>query len=304
MRTILLAVLLVLASLVVSASAEASTGPQACIGAPADNPTALYPETRQFVDGQSWWTQAGDLEPRHLHVGACIPEREQLSGTIHFDVKVQLHANPGKVTYVALVWEGPSGDTTYQSVNPAWTCPTLGNCAFWKSFDIPASTWTNSGLEGFRLRATARQPDGKEMRASLNFQNYVNNGKSVGNVTRMPYLRGKGWYTGLNYCEAAARTDLAPLPDAPLTGVWSPWIRQIDHGTDDANPTHHDIRLDPNIHGGIPGTFLVDAAGSRDGPISVDTDTLEAGRHTLFSKTDCETSAGLNSGVLVVPFVK
>lgn len=286
MRFLLIAVLLLL----LPSTAQAAGDPNTCVG---------YPETRQFVDGQSWWEQSGDAEPRHLHIGACIPEREQLSGTIHIDAKVQLHANPGKVTYVAIVWESSGGDHTYTSVNPGWTCPNLADCTFFKAFDIPVSAWDKSGLNGIRLRATAKQPDGKEMRASLNFQSYINNGKSLSNMTRMPYLRGKGWYTGLNYCEAALRTDVTPLPDSPVTSPWGPWIRQTDHGSTDANPTHHDVRLDPDIHAGIPGTFLVDGVGARDGVVSV----AATGPHKLFSKTDCTTSAGTNSGVLVVPFV-
>lgn len=286
---------LVAATLAMSGTASAAS----CMGAPADNPSASYPEAREFVDGQSWWQQTGDVEPRHLHIGACLPEREQMSGTIHIDAKVQMHANPGQITYVAIVWENSSGDTTYKSVNPGWKCPNLANCAFWQSFDIPVSAWPTSGLGGLRLRATAKQPDGKEMRASLNWQTYINNGKSRSDMTRMPYLRGKGWYTGLNYCEAAYRSDVTPLPDTAVSMPWAPWIRQIDHGSTDANPTHYDIRLDPDIHNGVPGTFLADGAPSRDGTISV---TAAPGPHKLMAKTDCQTSAGVNSGVLVVPF--
>jgi len=294
--------LAMMACALLPATAGASPGPQACIGAPADNPAATYPETRSFVDGQSWWKQASDVEARHLHLGACIPEREQLSGTIHIDAKTQMHANPGQVTYVAIVWESPGGDHTYTSSNPGWTCPNLANCSFWKGFDIPASAWDRSGLEGLRLRVTARQPDGKEMRTSLNFQDYIDNGKSVGNMIRMPYLRAKGWYTGLNYCEAAYRSDVTPFPDGPVPALWQPWIRQTDHGDTDADPTHHDIRLDPDIHNGVPGTFLLDGPGPRDGLVDVDTTGLAVGVHTLFAKTDCETTAGVNSGVLAAKF--
>ncbi|MDQ3222528.1 MAG: hypothetical protein M3Q75_03510 [Gemmatimonadota bacterium] len=277
-------------ALMLAPAAHAAADPVACTG---------YPETRQFVDAQSWWEQTGGAEPRHLHVGACVPEREQLTGTVRIDLKVQMHANPGKVTYVAIVWEtGYSGDHTYQSFNPGWTCP-VGNCVFWTAFDIPVSAWDRAGLNGLRLRATARQPDGKEMRASLNLQNYIANGKTVSNMTRRPYLRAKGWFTGLNYCEAAYRSDVTPLPDAPVSGTWSPWIRQLDHGTSDADPTHHDVRLDPDIHAGVPGIFLLDGAGARDGLVAID---AAAGAHKLFAKTDCETSAGTASGVLVVPF--
>lgn len=270
----------------------------ACTGAPADAPTVSYPEQRQFVDAQSWWQGPADSEPRHLHIGACVPEREQLTGTIHLDYKIQLHDNPdARVTYVAVVWESSGGDHTYHSVNPGWTCETA-QCAFWIAFDIPVSAWDRSGLGAIRLRATAQQPNGKEMRASLNVQDIIDNDKPRSDMTRMPYLRGKGWYTGLNYCEAAVRTDITPLPDGPVLGGFTPWIRQLDHGSADADPTHHDVRLDPDIHNGIPGLFLLDGPGPFDGPVVV---AAAPGLHRVFAKTDCATEAGVNSGVLVIP---
>lgn len=273
-----------------------------CVGAPPDSPTTTYPQPRLFVDAQDWWrgTQApADPEPRHLHLGACIPERKHLSGTVGFDYKVQLHANPGaRVSYVAVVWESSSGDTTYRSINPGWTCPT-SQCVWWQHFDIPVSAWDHSGLGAVRLRATAKQPNGNEMRVSMNAMNYIDNGKSLSNLTRMPYLRGKGWYTQPHYCEAAYRTDLTPLYDGPVPVGWAPHIRQLDHGTDDANPTHHDIRLDPDIHAGVPGTFLLNGLGGFDGLVPV---VAAPGLHKLFVKTDCAISTGTNSGVLVVPF--
>lgn len=87
---------------VVSATATASPGRQACIGAPADHPPAAYDETRQFVDFQAWWRttqgQAG-TDFGHAHVGACIPEREQMQGaTIPLDIRLVLHDNPAKRT--------------------------------------------------------------------------------------------------------------------------------------------------------------------------------------------------------------
>ncbi len=280
--------------------------PESGQAAPAVEPNPLtcegYPEPRQYVDAQAWWQQPGDAEARHLHLGACIPERETLTGTVHIDARVQMHANPGRVRYAAIVWEtGASGDHTYSSSNPGWTCPDLGDCTFPIGFDIPTSAWDRSGLEGLRLRATARQPDGKEQHVSINFQAYIDNGKTASDMTRRPYLRAKGWYTGAKYCETAYRSDVTPLPDGTVSGTWSPWIRQLDHGSLDADPTHHDVRLDPRIHAGEPGTFLLDGLGPRDGPVDVDT-SLFGGSHKLFAKTDCETPEGVNSGVLVVPF--
>ena len=179
------------------------------------------------VDGQSWWWEpsfGGDKEfnSRHLHVGGCIPRRSTtLSGTVPFDVVVKMHNNPGKVYYVAVAQFSSDGTERTTSVNPGWTCPTR-DCTFVRRFDIPMSNFTRSGLQEIRFRASDRQSDmGTEIRASVNFQAHIANGKSWGTYSRNPYVRGKGWYSGMNYCEASYRDDLRQWPYSPLR-AWSP----------------------------------------------------------------------------------
>jgi hypothetical protein len=121
---------------VVSAPATASSGQQACVGAPADQPALAYTETRQFVDFQSWWrttsSKAG-ADFGHAHVGACISEREQMQGaTIPLDIRLVLHDNPAKKTNqypgLSIVLKGKTQETTIAKQNyPGWTCPE-GTC--------------------------------------------------------------------------------------------------------------------------------------------------------------------------------
>ena len=258
------------------------------------------------VDAQSWWHDAPgpfvDAEAKHLHVGGCIPRRDTvLTGTVPFDLTLKLHNNDGRVTYVAIVVKTDTLESTYRSVNPGWTCPSA-DCVFTQHFDLPVSAFDKSGREEIRFRATTLEPNGKEIRASINFEAVIQNGKPLDDFGRMPYTRGKGWYTGLNYCESAYRDDLTPLPSTPVSGIWSPNIRQLDHGTDDANPTSWSIRVDPDIHHGNLGTFLGSGTGGRDGVFAINTAQLANGPHKLFIETECETSAGRNGGILVLPF--
>ena len=94
-------------------------------------------------------------------------------------------------------------------------------CTFWFHFDLDVDAFPVSGLQEIRFRSTVqeRSPSGarEEMRCSLNFQVVVANGMPRSDVTRYPYLRGKGWYTGPAYCEAAL---LNKIPDGPRSGVW------------------------------------------------------------------------------------
>ena len=57
------------------------------------------------------------------------------------------------------------------------------------------------------------------MRASLNFQVRVSNGRPLNNSSCYRFLRGKGRYTHAAYCEAQSQSA---IPDGPVRGVWSP----------------------------------------------------------------------------------
>lgn len=224
-----------------------------------------------------------------------------LSGTVGFDLVVKMHNNPGQVNYVAVVAKTDSQERVI-SVNPGWRCP-VADCTFTQHFDLAMSEFDKSGLEEIRFRASARQGDlGTEIRTRVSFQTHVANGKPFDDMGRLPFLRGTGWYPNLLYCEAGYRNDMVPVPSSFVSGIWTTQIRQVDHAAGDAPVTRHDARVDPNIHGGNRGTFLMDGPGQYQGPLSVNTAQFAKGAHKLMLKTECQTSAGINSGVLVVPF--
>ncbi|MDX6706923.1 MAG: hypothetical protein QOI48_2769 [Solirubrobacteraceae bacterium] len=300
----------VLLAAVVATPAMASSGQQACVGAPIDQPAGSYNETRQFVDFQSWWkTTPGKAgtDFGHVHVGACIPEREQMVGaTIPLDVRLVLHDNPAKKTNqypgLSIVVKGKSQETTIAKQNyPGWTCP-VGTCTKWFHYDLPQSAFDDSGLQEIRFRFFVDEPDGSRMIASANWQTYINNGKAEGDVTRQPYLRAKGWYSGAGYCEASFRSA---LPDGPVPAIWSATVAQVWHGTSaDLPVSGFDNRFDADNHAAIAGTVLNVGSGPF-GPaaLNVPAGSLLAGTHKLNMRADCADPRGsTNSGVLVLPF--
>jgi hypothetical protein len=309
-RRVMLAVLLAAVLMVVPSQASAAS----CIGAPGNEPAGgTYPEVRQFVDQQAWWTrepgQTGTDEG-HAHMGVCIPEREQLSGTVPFHVRVMLHDNPGRGNYVSMVFKGVSQELTVQKVSMgSFTCPAPGTCEKWLTFQAPMGSFTDAGLQEIRFRGFFPEPSVngqvREMRTNLNFQVYVNNGKTVRNVSRQPYLRGKGWYTHALYCESAFLS--VPLPDGPVPGMWQPRVQQVQHSTDASLPiTSHMVRLDPDFHNGVPGTTVREGSGPlAASTLSVSTSTLTPGVHRLYQKAMCRDDAlgSTNHGALVVPFL-
>jgi hypothetical protein len=312
--------------------ATPATAAADCIGVPAGAPVS-YPEQRQFVENQAWWMPgAGQPDNSathhgHTHMGTCIPERETISsGNLTFHVRVMMHDNPGKFNYVSMVFKGTDYETTVQKCyvrasmtdftcpgpnsstgKGDLTCAQPGTCERWLTFSWPISAFGHSGLQEVRFRGFVPfSANSTEMRTNLNFQVYIQNGKSVSNVTRQPYLRSKGWYTHALYCESDVRS--VPLPDAAVSGTWTPTVGQVTHSSDASLPVTHSFQsIDPDFHAvpPNPGTVLRDSAGGF-GPagVPINTTTLTNGTHKLYLKADCRDDSLLstNSGVLVVPF--
>jgi len=292
-----LAALLVLA---LPSAVQAAPDPRTCVG---------YAETRQFVDAQSWWMRTPGktgTEFGHSHVGLCVPEREMISGTVPLDVRLMLHDNRAESGSVRFVVKGDGYEKELSRQSLSWACPVPGTCEQWRSYLLPTSAFDYSGWQEIRIRAFTNEPDGKTMQASMGFRVFVQNGKTRNDYTRKPWLRGKGWYSDNGYCEATYRSDVTPLPDAAVSGTWSPYLQQVFHGASDDLPvTRSGIRVDPDFHTNPPqeGTVLYDAPGEHLGPLPIDTLSFAYGRHRLHMRTDCDTPSGSTlSGILVVPF--
>jgi hypothetical protein len=312
-----------------SGAAPAVAGP--CMGAPAADGTT-YAESRQFVDTQAWWMpdidQANNSTTNtgHTHMGACIPERETISsGNLTVNVRVVLHDNPGKADYVAMVFKTSDSEKTVQkcylrAAAADFTCPgpsgtgkgdftCTGTCERWLTFSHPISAFKHSGIQEVRFRGFVPEPDGKVMRTNFNWQVDIQNGKSVSDVSRDPFLRGKAWYTHAGYCEASVHA--VPLPDSPVSGIWTPLVG-LDTHVEGLPATHSFMAIDPDFHAvpSNPGSVLWDAAGpygadpSGSAPVSIDTRTLANGVHKLHLRTSCRDNklGSTNSGVTVIPF--
>jgi len=277
----------------------------------APNPLTCegYPQARVFVDSQSWWRATPGMSGTdfgHVHAGACIPERETLSANTQLDVRIMLHDNPGQLEMFEVVYHGADYETDVEfPQTPPFTCPNPGTCERWLQVPIDLSLFNHSGLQELRFRAFVDTPNSNVMIASLDWQVYIENGATRMNQTRLAFPRGKGWYSGSGYCEAGYMS--APLPKVPLSGVWSPRLRMVNHGAlDDLPVTGYSVRLDPDFHAEPmnEGTVLRDGPGEfPEQDVPIDTTLLPDGPHRLFLRADCDDPRGsTNSGVLVVSF--
>lgn len=259
---------------------------------------------RVFAESQAWWKPApgtsGGVDFGHVHVGACIPERDVLTASTSIDLQLILHDNPGTLKDISVVFKTPASETTvYKAIPSQRTC--VGTCVITATAPIDISKFDRSGLEEIRFRVYVTEPDGNQMHTSLNFQTYVANGKTRADMTRQPYLRSKGWYTGAGYCEADILS--VPLPDGPVSGTLTLRTQQVDHGSTDVDPTWHTVALDSNAHMGLPGTMLASGPGAMPATtLTIDTTQLANGVHRLVQRTDCAQGVQQNSGVSVFLF--
>lgn len=290
-------------AVVALAATTGSMGPEpSAAGAAAEVPCAT---PRVFAESQAWWqpapgAPAGTNNFGHVHLGACIPERDVLASPTSVRLRLIMHENPGRLDDISVVLKGTDYEITTAEVAPVKRrC--ASTCEQWLTVRLDPAKFRESGLQEVRFRVFVDEPDGNEMHTSINWQLYVDNGKPRADVTRYPYLRGKGWYTDFGYCEADMLTR--PLPDGPVRGNLKLRMRQVDHGPDDVNPSSHLVALDADSHAGIPGTVLSRGRGPLAATsFTIDTTTLSDGQHRLVQRASCKSGDHINSGVLVLVF--
>jgi hypothetical protein len=313
----------------ISNSKAATTTAHACIGAPANEPNGgLYPEPRQFIDSQSWWRPIegqNGTDHGHIHVGACIPERQTMTGNFTLNIRMMAHdvgavkvySGTTSVPYTSVVLKDDNIEKTQTKLyETGWQCS--GTCERWRSVTVDTSPFTTDGLKEIRFRFFFDVLDGTEtarMTASSNWQFKLDrsNVTAIDDFTRNSYSRGKGWYskpgslsTG-GYCEADYLS--MPLPDEPVSGIWQPKVKMVWHGSStDPQITSHEIRLDPDFHASPinEGMIVRKGTGAFNDYVSIDTTKLINGTHKLFLRAICNDQYNRGSaihGIQIIPFV-
>ena len=262
-----------------------------------------YAQPRVYLETQDWWTVPGNAiegMSQHVHLATCFPLDRTLSGTVPFDIHVQLHMNPGVLTQVDLQVFGNGIDATQIAATPNYTCPT-SQCDLWYHLDYDTTRVPADGSLEFRFHAVVISPDGKKGYTSTGWQAVLANGGRPVQTYRTPtFIEARGWYTDTEYENARVTT---PLPTGPVSGTWSIGLR-LAAGSGGTPATHVLVTVDPKFHADPVdrGQVVLERTGSFTGTLAIDTRTLSNGAHRLVMRTDSTVAAGIDSGVLAINF--
>jgi archaellum component FlaF (FlaF/FlaG flagellin family) len=281
-----------------AATARAEPDPRDCTG---------YPEERVWLDSQSWWiTTPGQTGNNfgHIHAATCFPLQKTVSGTVHLDINITMHNNPGSMTSLTVqLFKNGSGYVGARETfaDGQYTCPE-GTCDWWFPMEVDTTTVPSDGTVEWRIRPRVDEPDGKTMTGSTSYQTTLSNGKRVSNYRPLDFLQGKGWYTGVEYTQARLVDDEFPY-NVPTSGTWR--FGAVCDSTR-LPLTECLVTVDPDFHAGHKGMVLFEKFGNDTSQhdIALDLDSLSPGRHKLVIRAGTEVRAqgSTQYGILAVPF--
>jgi hypothetical protein len=270
-----------------------------------------YPEPRVFTEVQSWWEGNNVDGVAHVHGGTCFPVLGTVSGTVHFDVRVMMHNNPGTLTEVFF------GVFNYEQVHgiarPNARCDDGGSnvdtCTFWYSFNVDTTKAGADGLMTFRMKPQVTLPDGKEMFTSgdwpVTFDNGFPQGGSHGASVTTWALVNRGWYDdGFDYQNPDLQTPSAL--NSPFTGI-EPLKLRLDAGSGGFPTTYSAMLIDPDFHNPDPSKHKGTVIFERNGPTRLtynfDTTVIPDGPHRLVLLSAATVGGQTNTGVSSVNIV-
>ena len=272
-----------------------------------------YPEKRVFLESQSWWTDKNHPYPgAHIHWGTCFPLIRPdgsvvVTGpSIHFDVKLQLHDDPGTVSLLRVqIFQDGADPTWIQTVSIRCPRPDpaiSATCVMWLPIDVPLDKLPSDGRR--ELRMTANIGTGLtepthccRMFNTTRWPMRIENGKSDSNYPSTNRIGAAGWYSGVDYTNVYINPD--DFPFNPVSGVWHPRVNfQSTNGFASIDPAFHAVPVNE-------GTVLYEGpGGSVWRTLTIDTVTMKLcnGPHKLFLRTDRPIASGTGSGVFLLPF--
>lgn len=284
------------------------------------------------LEAQSWWQKDGPLpfqgDMQHVHVGACFPFKQVISGNYTLDVTVKMHNEAGRyLTQVRIDDDTDQDPQVRFGVNPMLLCSTA-DCTFTVPLTVPTGTLP-AGMHEWRVGAStaprASNSSTVPERALTSDAWQVCIRSCSGRTPANDREENRGWYRTLDgstlsvkgYDEANwgwlsshdAEFPWNPSTHSyvPVSGTWRPPVN-LHQGsqTDSTDPiTRSRAYVDPDFHHGIVGIQVLNVAGPFQGRLSIDTTKLSNGMHKLVLEAGSGTSltGDLLSAVGVIPFL-
>jgi hypothetical protein len=277
------------------------------------SPYGVYPDCVApgvGIETHSWWHEKGEKHPRHVHLGACVPNARDTTGaavkvTGKFPIAVRIMSfnTPGHINWVRWSW-GSSGVQQTKKYSPRLACQSKPDehkeCTWYDTLDIDPSTSKHSGMDELRISPNMQHDDLKDRQfCTANFQ--VHRGGSS-NYRKTPAPISRSWYTNFDYANVQWNNYMSLFTSTNQT---MPTVK----GTIDVQVQHANCNgtarstgfIDADFHafqmgqGRAPIPFY-DQPGCWKGTVKLDTTKLSNGVHTVYLQTNEETSDGAHAG--------
>jgi hypothetical protein len=300
----------------------------------ANGPYGVYPDCiapAVPLEVHSWWHEAGEEVPRHLHHAACLPAARTadcsdpanpvITRPVTFNSRITAYNNRDPINIIRWSWQS----SVHEVLDVGWQCTpgsgqTMGThrseeCQWYGDMTLDPSLG-NGGLDELRLTPNISENDlGKRQFATLNYQICTGTGSNHYRSTPSPI--GRGWYEGFDYSNVRVNyMDFFRGTGETIPTVSGVVPLRIDHEKG-SGTTRSQLWQDMNHHLfptlflnpppiGVPhssgGVLLYDHAGLFDGVYQWDTTGLPDGIHSLYFQTYSSAASGTSAGALKVFF--
>jgi hypothetical protein len=295
---------------------------------PAASQAAQTPGPCVPLESQSWWKETpllpfpGDMQ--HVHVGACFPYKQVISGNYVLAVTVKMHNEQGRYLTRVRIDDATDQDSDHRYSRQLKYYCGQADCQFVVELVVPTRSLP-AGMHEWRVAAsTAPRPSNSR---SVPEHNLATSGWPVcirscsGRTPAVNRTEARGWYrTAPNLFDhqgyVSATWGWSSSHDAefpwdpgtgtyrPITGVWYPpiWLHSGASDSDVEPVTRSRCWVDPDFHHGITGGIALNQLGPFQGRVAVDTRVwIPNGLHKLVCAAG-SSEDGFLDGVFVIPF--
>jgi len=281
--------------------------PDAALAAPDPLTCAGYPDSRVFLEAQSWWTQGRGEQVQHLHLGTCFPLNQTVSGVVAFDVRLMKHGALGRTIFFRIHDE--TEIECHRSHPEVASADPNGMVITHVALDTRCF---KDGYRGLIFNWTVKQPNGNRFIVRERLGVDIENGKPDTNWNANELMGGSSFEEPTkidwHYANAIIRGGqgkTSAYSMAPRSGDFTLALKATPGPMPGFTERSFVGTIDPDFHNGYAGTEVLSEAGGYQGPLTIDTTAFANGVHrlVLIECHEVVSQGKILCGVLAVPFV-